>query len=169
MATTLAGNVNLGLNFDYLSTGTGFDTLQGLLRYTNSPTAYTSGAGDNQVNAIYVSKARSLAATNESFDLNALTDIYGTTLNFTKVKLLFIKNLAHLVASPSGKTLTLTGDFLTQAGVGVAAGGKIVGPGGIEFWDNPLDGFTVTATTADVITVTNAATFTYDLIIMGVV
>lgn len=170
MATTLAGTVNIALTFDYLKTATGFDTLSGILRYTNSPTSYSSGSGANQVNAIYLSLARSLAATNEGFDLNALTDAYGATLNFTTVKLVYVRNKSTTTA----QYLNLSGNFWDgdTSNLGPLGGTSpvaYVGPSGEFLWNSPIDGATVTNTTKDTITVTNAATFTYDIVIAGVI
>lgn len=169
MATTLAGSVGISLTFDYLKTATGFDTLSGLLRYVNSPAPYTSGSGANQVNAIFLSLARSLAATSESFDLNTQTDVYGATINFATVKLLFIRNKS----TTAGQYLRLSGNFLDGdvSNLGPLGGTSpvaYIGPGGEFLWNSPTDGATVTNTTADTITLTNAATFTYDIVIAGV-
>ena len=169
MATTIGSGITLNVSIDgsYVKTDQGnIGTVP--IAYKNVAVSYTNGNGTYQCNAAYVSLARSLAGTGESFDLNTIADYFGTSLNFLKVKLFLIRSLA-ILAADTGKILTLTGDFLTQAGVGVAAGGHIVGPGGTYLLDNPIDGYPVTATTADVITVTNAVTFTYDLIILGTV
>ena len=274
---TFAGTATFGLVGSYTK-ASDLSTLSEIINYTNSPTSYTNGTGNNQVNGFF-SDTRTLAATGETFDLNAITDKYGDILNFTKVKLLYIKNKSLTTL----QTLTLTGDFLSQAGVGEAtaikatgtltytgnavaaetvtvgtrvytwraaptltdeitvgattaasaanfatainngpqgggaantqvtatsttttnvltaitagtagnaiattetmtaasfggttlsggsAGGKIIGPGGTYFLDNPINGYTVTNATADELTITNAASFDYDLIILGTV
>lgn len=162
---TFSGTLKVGLSGSYIK-ASDLTTLTEIIDYTNSPTAYTNGTGANQINAFYAD-TRTLAATNESFDLDAgtITDSYGTGLVFTKIKLLYIRNKSTTTA----QTLTLTGDFLTQAGFGAAAGGLIIGPGGLLCLDNPIDGYSITAGTGDVITVTNAASFDYDIIIGGTV
>jgi hypothetical protein len=44
-----------------------------------------------------------------------------------------------------------------------------IGPGGTFVWDSPINGATVTNTTKDTITITNAASFDYDILIGGTV
>lgn len=166
MATTLAGTLNVGLDFLYPKADTGVQ-LSGIIKYTNAPTSYTNGSGSYQVNAAYLLLADTLAGTSKSFDLDygAIFDVYGAGLIFTRIKFLYIKNLS----TTASQKLTLTGDFLTQATVGVAATGHIVGPGGIYMLDNPIDGYAVTATTGDVITITNTVSFAYDIVLLGIV
>lgn len=162
MATTFTGTLSGGLTGSYAK-GTDLTSVLEAINFAFS-SSYTNGTGSNQVNAFF-SDTRTLAATNESHDLNTMTDSFGATLNFLKVKFLYVKNKSTTTV----QTLTLTGDFLTQAGVGVAAGGFVLGPSGIYMLDNPIDGYTVTATTADVITLTNAASFDYDILILGTI
>lgn len=161
MAITLQGSTKNGFDFSYPSSGTGF-SLPAIINNLGT-TAYTSGSGNNQVNLSFVSLARAPSGTTETIDLDAgtLVDIYGRALTFTAVKLLIIRNLATT-------TITLTGDFMTQAAVGIAAGGRIIGAMGIEYWEHPQGGYPVTATTADQIIFTYTAETTYDLIILGV-
>jgi hypothetical protein len=148
-------------------------TLQEAVNYTNSPTSYSNGSGEYQVNAFY-SDTRSLAATNESFDFDlasgagSIIDGFGTQLVFTKIKLLYVKNKS----TTASQRLTLSGDFLTGVAtspLGGTAPTIVIGPGGIALLDSPIDGFAVTATTGDVLTITNTATFSYDIIILGIV
>lgn len=171
MATTLQGLVRVGLDFTYLKSGTGFNTLLGTLNYTNSPTPYTTGPGSNQVNAAYISLAASLAATSINFDLyGGLTDAYGTTLNFITVKHLYVKNLSTTATQYLKASGTfLDGDTSNLGPLGGTSPVAYLGPGGSFMWDSPIDGATVTDASKDVLTLTNTATFTYDIIILGVV
>lgn len=144
------------------------------VNYSNSPVPYSNGSGSYQVNALY-SDTRELASAAESFDLNAgtMVDSFGTALVFTAVKLLFIKNRS--VTSP--QRFIVTGDFFTgttsQSPMFGATTPTInIGPNGYLLLESPIDGFNVTSTTSDVITISNvvaAATFSYDIIILGIV
>jgi hypothetical protein len=140
------------------------------INYSSSPNSYTNGSGANQVNAFY-SGRRTLAATNESFDLNAITDSYGTVLNFLTIKLLYIKNKS--TAADNTGNLILSGNFLDgDAGNGPLGGTSpvaIIGPGGLFLYDSPVIGSTVTNTTKDTITLTNTTSFAYDIILLGTV
>ncbi len=169
MATTFAGTATFGLVAGYAKSDAAI-SLPGIINYTNAPTSYTNGTGSNQVNAFYASLARSLAGTGESFDLNAITDIYGATLNFTALKMIFVRNLS----TTTGQYLTLSGNFwdgdTSNLGpLGGASPVAYIGPGGSFLWDSPINGATVTNTTKDIITVTNAATFSYDIILLGLI
>jgi hypothetical protein len=164
---TFAGTASFALVGSYTK-ASDLSTLTEAINYSNSPASYTNGSGANQVNAFFAD-TRTLAATNESFDLNAITDSYGTVLNFLTIKLLYIKNKS----TTSGQNLTLSGNLLDgDAGNGPLGGTSpvtIIGASGLFLWDSPILGATVTNTTKDAITLTNTASFDYDIIILGTV
>ena len=175
MAVTFGGVGTFTLVGNYSKADTGV-SLPGLVNYTNSPTMYTSGSGDYQVNAAWISLGRSLAAAGESHDLfGGLVDVYGTTLNFTAIKQLFIRSYATSALGAAVRYLRLSGTFLDgdTNNLGPLGGASAVvaylGPGGSFLWDSPIDGATCANGAKDVLTVTNAATFTYDIIILGVI
>jgi hypothetical protein len=165
---SFAGTASFGLVASYTK-ASDLSTLLEAINYTNTPTAYTNGIGDNQVNAFF-SDTRTLAATNESFDLDlpsgagSIIDKYGDQLVFTKIKLLFIKSKATV----AGQVLTVSGDFMTVPLGGTTPTAKL-GPGGFLLLESPKDGFSVVATTADVITITNTTSYDYDIIILGTI
>lgn len=170
---TFAGTATFGLVGSYTK-ASDLSTLTEAINYSNTPTSYTNGSGVNQVNAFYAD-TRTLAATSESFDLNAATisDSFGATLTFTAVKLLFIKNKSVTTA----QRLIVTGDFFTGTTAQSPCFGATtptinIGPGGYLLLESPIDGFNVTSTTSDGLTISNvaaAATFDYDIIILGTV
>jgi hypothetical protein len=112
---------------------------------------------------------RSLAGSaTEDLDLAAsLTNAFGVTLTFTKVKLLYVRaattnNVANNVnfqrATANGVPLFLA-----------ALDGVSLAPGAIFLYYDPT-GVTVTAATGDLFTVTNSAgtnTVSYDIFIAG--
>jgi hypothetical protein len=112
---------------------------------------------------------RSLAGSaSENLDLaGALTNAFGVTLTFTKIKLIYVKassanNAANLVqvqrATSNGVPLFLA-----------ATDGLQLNPGGVFLFYDPV-GVTVTAATGDILTVTNSAgtnTVSYDIVIIG--
>lgn len=115
------------------------------------------------------SDTRSLAGSaTEDLDLaGVLTNAFGVTLTFTKIKLILVRaasanNAANLVkvqrASSNGVPLFLA-----------ASGGLQLNPGGVFVFYDPT-GVTVTATTGDLLTITNSAgtnTVSYDIVIVG--
>ena len=161
MATTLNAILSGSLIGQYKKTSD-LTTVIEAINHTFS-SSYSNGTGENQANAFY-SDTRSLAGTNESFDLNAITDIYGSTLNFTSIKFMYVKNKS----TTSGELLTLSGDFLASMDGGTGPT-HAIGPSGIFLADNPIDGFSVVNTTQDTLTITNAQSFSYDIILLGVI
>lgn len=123
----------------------------------------TNGTGTDQGNEFW-SDQRTVTGASETLNIQdgSLSNSFGTTLTLAKVKHLLIFNRS----TKSGNTLTVSGDFLTSIG---SATNIVVHPGGWLFLTSPIDGYTVTATTADEITINpGAATITYDIAISGV-
>lgn len=151
--------------------GTYKNTTAGLLSPPTSPIGiarsqdYTNGSGANQANTWYA-KTRSAAAAADVIDLDAdLADDFGTTLVFTKIKEIWIVNLS----TTSGEDLTISGDAML-AFVGNNAHQAKAAAGGMWHQSAPVDGFTITSTTQDTLSIDPGAnTISYDLIIAGVV
>ena len=165
---TFTGTFSAGLVGSYAKTSD-LTTLLEAINISFS-SAYTNGSGSNQANAFF-SDTRTLAATNESFDLNAgtMTDGYGAALVFTAIKFLYVKNKS----TTAGQALTLTGDFLSGVATSPLFGSTAptinIGPSGFVVLESPIDGFLVTSTTSDGLTVTNTASFDYDIVLLGIV
>ena len=125
-----------------------------------------NGTGANQANAFF-SDSDNLVGESVNLDLfGGLTDAFGTTLNFVKIRELVIHNLSTV----SGEVLTLSGNFLTTDVLGGAAPTVIVEPKGHFRVSSPVDGYDVTNATADVITIDSGSdTIAYDIIIIGTV
>lgn len=126
---------------------------------------YTHGSGSNQCN-MHVDDRRSLTATSENIDLQAtLSDAFGDTIVFTAIKEITIRNLSTV----SGENLTVSGNFM-GAVLGATTHTITVPPGGEWHASSPIDGFTVTNTTQDTLTVDSGSdNISYDLVIDGVV
>ncbi|NML61834.1 hypothetical protein HHL21_12260 [Massilia sp. RP-1-19] len=132
--------------------------------------ALTDGTGANQAKSLF-SDTRTLAASGtENLDLAAtLIDAFGAAITFTKIKALIIK------ASAANTNDVVVGGHATAACFsffGAATHTLKVKPGGMIALVAPdANGYPVTATTADMLTVTNSAGgtgVTYDVIIIGV-
>jgi hypothetical protein len=122
-----------------------------------SPSAFSDGTGNNQAQKLYEAKSQSIAASGTaSIDLyGTLTDIFGATLNLTAVKGIYIEadssNGADIKIGPPASNGFL-GPF------GAASQTVAIKPGGKAMFLAPLTGWAVTASTADLLTVTNAST-----------
>jgi len=125
-----------------------------------------SGTGDNQANEFW-SDRRSLAATSENIDLyGGLTDGFGNTINFATLREILILNRSAV----SGEDLTISGNFITTAVLGGTTPTLTVPAGGRFNLSKPVDGFTVTNSSADIITIdAGAATISFDLFLIGTV
>ena len=127
-----------------------------------------TGTGANQADLIF-SDTRTLAASGtEDLDVaGGLTDIYGATLTYARVK-------AILVHAASGNTnnVNVTRPAANGVPIFLAAGdGLPVRPDGNLYLIAPdATGYAVTAGTGDLITFTNSAagtSVTYDVVIIG--
>ncbi len=111
---------------------------------------FTAGSGNNQVNKRYEDDATIAGSGSISYDLSgALSDGFGDTQVFTKLKVLRIKHLSASLAS----TITLSGNLLDAVFGGTAA--IVLPPGGDLTYIHPTSGVTVTNTSADTVLVTN--------------
>lgn len=121
--------------------------------------AFSDGTGTRQCGAFFYKDDRSLAATNETLDLDGNTDAFGTSMSdCNNVKMMFAQNNSTTTA----EVLTLFGgDFATPMG---DATDKIkVGPDGIFLLVSPIDGYAITAGTGDGLLVATSYTGTYDI------
>ena len=129
------------------------------------------GTGADSIKEIFADSRTLAASATENMDMaGVLTDAFGTTITFTKIKAICIK------ASSANTNDVVVGGHGSAACFSMfnAATDKIkVKPGGMMLLVAPDNtGYAVTATTADMITVANSSSgtgVTYDVIIMGVV
>lgn len=135
----------------------------------NYVTSLSNGTGQNQANMEF-SDTRSLSpSASENLDLaGGLTSPLGGTITFTKIKAIFIK-----AASTNTGNLKV-GEGITNAFVGpfgASAVGLTIPPGGELLLTAPLDGWTVTPATGDLLKVENlvAAAAAYDVVLIGTV
>lgn len=118
---------------------------------------FTDGTGTNQCQNFWFDESRALNATNETLDLDGLTDFQGATMTpNAAVKVMFFQNASTTAA----ELLTLGGgDFASW--VGDATDKVKVGPAGILLLVNPIDGYTITASTGDGLLVAHSGNSSY--------
>lgn len=130
--------------------------------------SWTDGAGASKSEAVWHDQRTISASSNEDIDLaGALTDMFGTTVTFTKLKAIVV--FAH-AANTNNVEVTRAGTngvpFMLAAGDGMA-----IKPGGIFVLIDPSSGgYAVTAGTGDLINIANSAGdsgVTYDIILVG--
>lgn len=125
---------------------------------------WTNGTGNYQFNRWY-EEVIALAAAPVNRDLfGTITDIFGNTLSLATVKILHI----HHQGIVAGEPLIVSGNFITSSVLAGTTPTKTTGAAGVWHEENPIDGFTVTATSADIITLDpGAKTFNVLLFIGG--
>lgn len=169
MTASLNGNIQLtvsGVLAGGANLGNGSLNLYYPLLY-----GIANGTSGDQANMIWSSTRTLTASSTENIDLaGSLTDNFGTSITFTKIK-------GILVKAASGNTNNvLVGGAASNAfvnWVGDATDIVVVRPGGMFMtYANDSTGFAVTASTGDILKVTNSSSgtpVTYDIIIIGCV
>ncbi len=126
---------------------------------------YTDGTGANEANEFF-SDTQVLASASVNLDLaGGLTNAFGSAITFVTVKELTVRNKS----TTAGQDLTLSGSFLDNDMLGGGSSTVVLGPSGTFFVSSPVDGFTVTPGTGDVLTLTNAVSFSFDIAILGTI
>jgi hypothetical protein len=128
----------------------------------------TTGAGANAVNRLFTDTRTLSASATEDLDLaGVLTDSFGQTLTFARIKYIVIKAAAANTNSVQITRPASNGLVLFMA----ASDGLSLAPGEVFVWVSPgASGKAVTASTGDLLTITNSAGttgVTYDVIIGG--
>jgi hypothetical protein len=128
----------------------------------------TNGTGANQANLVWSDQRTILASANDDLDLaGVLTDAFGATITFARIKTLMIKaadtNVNNVVVGGASSTFAtwVTG---TNPAVLVRPGGLLV------LSASDATAYAVTATSADTLRITNGGAGTsvvYDIILIG--
>lgn len=125
------------------------------------------GSGSGQASKVYLASRTVASSANDDLDLaGSLADPFGVTLTFATVKAIVIRadpaNTTNLTVSP-GASNGFTGPF------GASSHTVQVRPGGALVFAAPQTGWTVTASTGDILRVANAAgaSATYSIEIVG--
>ena len=163
MATNLSGSIRAQVSMKYNSGNLALtnDQYQMIEAFSMN---LTNGTGAGQADLILANNVPALGTSaSTTFDLDAgtLTAPDGSALTFVKVKAVV---LFH-AGSSSASSIKLGGDFVTTHSMSEQ---NFVAGGGTCIFDPT--GYTVTATTGDVLTVTNndgSNTANYDIFIIG--
>lgn len=164
MAATLASNLDLTIRGTYSNV---LDLLTASANFAVSKSdEMTNGTGAVDTSDLLFTDTRTLATTSESLGLaGGLTDSFGTTLTFARIKCLLIHNKSTTV----GQTVTIGGAASPIPLFADAASDKyVLGPNGIFLiWEPSAAGKVVTASTGDLLKIETNASISYDIIIIG--
>ena len=128
---------------------------------------FASGTASNTQDLIWSAQDSVAAGAPDTVDVaGTLTSkLSGATISMVEVTLIYIRNKSTTTAeileigagsNPLLNWVKATGDAIK------------IGPGGVFLLTSPVDGFAVTATTGDILTITSASgTILYDIVIMG--
>jgi hypothetical protein len=168
MALTVTGAVRLNATLtktqDLITSG-----LQAPLSI-NEAISFATGTSTGLADLLFFDTRSLGASATEDLDLaGGLTDAFGATLTFVKIKGIYVKAAAANNVANSLIVGNATAPFIGPFG---AAGASEIylPPGGFLFLVHPTTGWTVTATTGDDLKMTNSAgtnTISYDVVIWG--
>lgn len=127
----------------------------------------TNGTGSGQASQMFHDTRTLNASASEALDLyGGLTNAFGVTINFVKLKFVFIRARAANTNDVQVTRTATTGILLFMAdGDGIA-----LGPGEFFMYFSPTTGKTITDTSDDTLTITNSAggtSVTYDIVLVG--
>lgn len=127
-----------------------------------------NGTGAAQASQVFQKTGTLAGSASSNFDLaGSLSNIFGVTITFTKIKLMWFRAAAaNNVANNLQVSRGSSNGFVWFLG---ASHGFYLAPGAWNLWYDPA-GVAVTAGTGDIITLTNGAgsnTITYDMILVG--
>jgi len=129
--------------------------------------ALTNGAGVNQADRIFADQRTVNASTNDDLDLaGVLTDVFGATLTFARIKgMLISSNVANVQNFSVGGG---TNPFINW--IAGTTPTVVIRPGGMFLLLAPdATGYAVTAGTGDILRIANGAgsAITYDIVLIG--
>lgn len=161
---TLKSSIQFGLSSDLQTTD--FATGRETLTYSFNK-SFANGSGTTQLADLVFADTRAVTTgASESLDLyGGLSDKFGTTINFARVKAIFIEN------THATQTLTIGGgDAPLDVLFGTATGTLAIGAYGAFGIVAPLTGYAITDSTNDTLHVEAEAggtTITYKIWIIG--
>jgi hypothetical protein len=142
---------------------------------TNDSNTFTNGTGNNQVNQVFTDTRTISASSSENLDLaGGLVSALNTTLTFTKIKMIEISaataNTNNVLVG--GHAAGLSTMFVLGGDAAIEDVQIVIPPGGLFVLTAPAAGFTVTASTADILQIANSSSgtsVTYTIKIYGCV
>lgn len=157
----MAATVRVKVEVEIVESYTGDLGNPGKVHRWTKDAVFTSGNGSSQFDKVH----SDIAAVTADYDVaGVVTDAQGATITMSKVGLVVAENRG----TTSGNMLYLGGDANSVPIFGAAADFLKLGPQGFAVICNPVDGWSVTAGTGDVVELNhNSGTFDHAVIVAG--
>jgi hypothetical protein len=157
MATT----VRIKLDIEIVESYTGDLGNPGKTHRVSKDVVFVNGNGSGQFNKVH----SDIASATTDYDVaGVVVDAQGAAITMTKLGMIYAENRG----TTSGDMMYVGGDANSVPFCGAAANFVKVGPQGFALIVNPIDGWTVTAATGDVVEVNhNAGTWDHAVIVAG--
>lgn len=144
MATT----VRIKLDIEVVETYTGDLGNPGKVHRISKDLVFSNGNGTSQFNKVYSDIATATAGNAVEYDVaGVVTDAQGAAITMSKLGMIYAENRG----TTSGDLMYVGGDANSVPFCGAAADFVKVGPQGFALIVNPVDGWTVTGTTGDIV------------------
>ncbi len=167
MTTSITGSTTLNIAANYLSAGdlsTAKDPLSVKKTFT-----FTNGEGADKAEVVFHDTRTLASSATEDLDLyGSLTDAFGNTMNFSKIKMI------HVSAATGNTNNVEVGGAASNQFLGIykdASDISVLRPGAWLAWCVPdATGMTVTSGTADLFKVANSgagSSVSYNIVVIG--
>jgi hypothetical protein len=157
MATT----VRIKLEIEVAETYTGDLGNPGKIHRVSKDLVFASGNGSSQFDKVH----SDISAATTDYDVaGVVTDAQGAAITMSKLGMVYAENRG----TTSGNMMYVGGDANSVPVFGAAADFAKIGPQGFFLAVNPVDGWTVTAATGDVVEINhNSGTYDHAVILAG--
>ena len=169
MAYELSGSIRTSISTFLIDTSTDDEeSASAAIKFSGpATTSFANGSGANQASGQYTANGTLADEAAVSFDFSgALTDVFGQTITWTKLKLLMISN------EGTDSSLKITGNLWENIAGNVSLSQLDINPGSIylQTWMD-ANGEAIVGAANDVITLTHASDgddpITYRIIALG--
>jgi hypothetical protein len=157
MATT----VRIKLDIEIVESYSGDLGNPGKTHRVSKDVVFSNGNGSGQFNKVH----SDIAAATTDYDVaGVVVDAQGAAITMSKLGMIYAENRG----TTSGDMMYVGGDANSVLFCGAAADFVKVGPQGFALIVNPIDGWTVTASTGDVVEINhNSGTWDHAVIVAG--
>jgi len=154
----MAATVRIKLDIEIVESYTGDLGNPGKTHRVSKDVVFVSGNGSSQFNKVHSDINSVASGSAQDYDVaGGVTDAQGAAITMAKLGMIYAENRG----TTSGDMMYLGGDANSVPVFGAVGDFVKIGPQGFALVVNPVDGWTVTATTGDIIEI-NHQNGTYD-------